>query len=778
MSARQRRRLAGDVPLVAHAALSDEDAPPATAAARSRFAVLGTDSEDDAVAESSEAVAESSTVVESCAVDEPIVESSAVAVSSLDASELPPPAPPRSCHRPPVDTAMLTTPLPLHSEAALSPPLLELLRVSERHLCAESEVAHAMGLPVHAPLAAPQAVPARAARRKARYALVVPEAHWVAPPPCAAGGLSMARSLTAFGGDFSLEISADYARAQAHASHILATGDAQLLEELLVRVPFCVEALAALSEHHAAAGHHEAAHSALRRALFCLESAWHPAFKPWGESLPCRLAGGGDGGGRERSGSDGRELRGGDGRGATGSDALSWRLLARAMSLAGRSGAPRAALEMARLLLQAGYTRAGACGDPARVLLSIDFFALRCGQPAFVVRLTGACEPTSRALGRVRPPGSRPTPSAACAGAEPLVTLCGGSVPAVCLPGLMFSRARALYELELAALREGGSAAACAAEGSAGDRERGAEPGVAASPDAPLRLHRDMFYLAFSATRMLVRALLVYPQVLLPLLQAVGLSPAHVGVGASERGGAAGATRARGHPLAAARDSCEWRRLFRARLFAAPLAELTRRRGAAWRGDAGSEGSEDEGRPSLWWTSDLDRLISLMIERQASLWRGADVQAWLFAAAQLAVAAYAAADALGQDSPVPPLAPDDIAFFGGSVMHAAAEANTAAAVFQELWGGDGECARALRHYGRASAEDMGDVQRLAGGAGGAELGAEGGEGVRGQPRPPGIWIARPEVTLDLASSWLRILVESLMPWARLPGAPGEQDAPL
>jgi len=321
-----------------------------------------------------------------------------------------------------------------------------------------------------------------------------------------------------------------------------------------------------------------------------------------------------------------------------------------------------------------------------------------------------------------------------------------------------------------------------------------------------------MGYAQLDATRSLVRAMLLYPHALLPLLSSVGLAPTDVGVGVAAAGAAAGAAAAAAaagagatHPLATPPSACVWKEVFSARLFAAPWAALKRRRAAgAFVGDdeddVDDEGQADGGSDeaathetpppppdAARWTDALEKCVDVFVARQPGLWRSREVLGWVFTAARQAIAA----DKAAQCEPGALASPDDARLLWGAAELAAAEANTCELVRAEVHHGQHHrrgmrlaVKEALRHYSLATPSDYSDaplppIEAAEDGAHG--VGGGGRLDVPRHARLPGIWIPRPVRELAVGSdgphpAWL--LLTSALPWSVLPGAAPTMDAPL
>ena len=232
----------------------------------------------------------------------------------------------------------------------------------------------------------------------------------------------------------------------------------------------------------------------LRRALYALEAAWHPSWRPADAacSLPlpaCPPSAGGVG-----SSSNFDVLRGGRGgrRGSEAAGALAadmYGAVHRYARHASRTAAPRAALELAKLGLAMGLPpvpppgpqqhvaagEAGAGSDPCRALLLVGDLALRARQGEWLLELTGGGGGTGAGGG---------------------LLLGSSDVPCVMLPGLALARALALLQREeqmqrLAAPPPTAAAAAAAAGGVAAADGTGGAAGPSSSSSPLPRVYAD-----------------------------------------------------------------------------------------------------------------------------------------------------------------------------------------------------------------------------------------------------------------------------------------------
>ena len=331
------------------------------------------------------------------------------------------------------------------------------------------------------------------------------------------------------------------------------------------------------------------------------------------------------------------------------------------------SRSPRACVEVCKLLLSL------CASDPARVLLSLDGPALRSKQFGWFVGLTGS-------------------------GVNLL--LHGTRVPAVqALPGLALHRALSLWHL--------GGPDAVRWEGGGGSGGVGGGGSLTA----------DTTLFRFSASRLLLRILLLAPGLLLPLLSAPSLALTRDVVG----GGALGALDA------AALKGVSWQQVWDAPLFSTTAAT----------------------------TPLLTSLIERGVLPFVAVWSGASLR-WLHATALIAIELSVLAAALDAgtaqvESAV--LSPAAASVLQGGALEAWGEVNTTAELREELFGpaATDDVRAALSHYVR------GDTRAPA---------------VVRAPRPAAVdgdWggeVAPPRLDL-LAHHPVRVFFETMLPWTVL-----------
>lgn len=624
---------------------------------------------------------------------------------------------------------------------------------------------------------------------------VLPDPSWVPAPTKAAGGMSMSKH-TATGApaasirSFCIELSDEYSAVLEGYAAAAETGDPHSVFEILARTPYCIEALLQLSDYHRTTGQHEAAATYLRQALFVLESILHPSFEPWSAQcrLPLPLSGGRNAWGHHHP------------------NRIVYTLLWRYMQHAGRSGCPDAAFELAKLLLS--LQPDGPDADPMRTLLCIDYYALRAGKSHWVVDMSGLDDHrhgsgTGSAGGPMRlGAGSSALSSTAGSGrAAFAASLAGSDIPLVMLPSWCYSRALALFRLECEKVAAGGNladtssvrAASKAGIDSDGDLDWDVTPTAAAQP--PPTLYSDATFATFDSTRMMVRALLMFPHVLLTLLQSAGISHRDVGTASVVPTAAAAAWTGTakggaGHPSVAASPAsrCDWSAVYKHALFPRTM------------GEERPQTSPIETQPL--WTPVLERLVSIFVQRHPDLYRHPAVLQWMYTCARLAMTAYdlACKDALGgltaeeeADAAASASGPlvtgpylELVRVFGDATM-AVAEVHTAVLAREQAYhvqlDAGTAAAAALSRYGRAKVSEYSDNIDTIGNEVlmAAEMGAGNAAGVRGRGGGGGGgmlgWLPGRHgfIDLDIASgNPVLLFVASLLPWYALPQQMNDQ----
>ncbi|GLI70702.1 hypothetical protein VaNZ11_015646 [Volvox africanus] len=175
--------------------------------------------------------------------------------------------------------------------------------------------------------------------------LVAVKEHW---PPCE-GGLSMVMTGSKTGAPvFRYVFSPAYRETQARFLRCQASYDPATIAALLQQAPYHVDSLLAMHDLYRHMGENNYAEEMLDRALWMLESAWHPAFQP--ATAVCRL---------DYAAEENRALFG---------------ALFRHVQALSRRGCHRASLECCKLLLALEPE------DPLGGLCLVDYLAVRAGR--------------------------------------------------------------------------------------------------------------------------------------------------------------------------------------------------------------------------------------------------------------------------------------------------------------------------------------------------------------------------------------------------------------
>lgn len=193
----------------------------------------------------------------------------------------------------------------------------------------------------------------RGRRRVLKKGLIVsPRDHW----PKFEGGLTM-EFLGEKDGQklFQYRHSIGYQDAQNQFESLANTHDPNLLVALLRFHPYHVDTLLTVSELYQHMGEAQTAGELLEKALYALECAWHPLFKPVEGN--CRLSF------------------------SHGPNKSFFAALFRFAQNASRRGCHRTALQCAKMLLSLDES------DPLGVLQAIDYYALRAGENRWLLRL-------------------------------------------------------------------------------------------------------------------------------------------------------------------------------------------------------------------------------------------------------------------------------------------------------------------------------------------------------------------------------------------------------
>eukprot|EP01138_Halocafeteria_seosinensis_P004191 gb/GECG01004286.1/.p1 GENE.gb/GECG01004286.1/~~gb/GECG01004286.1/.p1 ORF type:complete len:813 (+),score=110.23 gb/GECG01004286.1/:1-2439(+) len=385
---------------------------------------------------------------------------------------------------------------------------------------------------------------------------------------------------------FKYLFSPGYSRIQEQYIAAAQTYDPHSVMRVYATYPYHVDTCLQLAEVYRATGQLEEMGKMLEQALCTLESAWHPLFKPWEYPSRCLW-----------NCTENRSL---------------FTTLYRRMSTVGKSGAVQTAFSLGKLLLLLDPAK-----DAVRTSLCVDYFALRAREYSWLIRLT---EPVTRAAMTDAAVPDRFLPDALCLG---LRTNAPEKAPMILLPNLCYSRALALYHL--------------------------------CDSDEPLRAGRgcSQEYLAFGvlpsdsscspensllrATTALVNAIILYPEVVLRILEKLEITRDDVGtrkIGTRDSDQTVG-LKQRIHEFAESWESsslCQWKTVLEHDLFAHP--EET-----AFETVRCASGAEAEEAPVTSCDSSYARIVSSFGERHVECWKESNILAWLYNCCRTAMTA-------------------------------------------------------------------------------------------------------------------------------------------
>ena len=222
---------------------------------------------------------------------------------------------------------------------------------------------------------------------------------------------------------FSFRYSSDYDRLQQEYLSAISSHDIQALLYFARQHPYHVDCCVQLSELSESQGEFIVAHSAIQRALHMYDLSLHREFDLY--SGRCRLDG------------DVRENRG------------LFVALARHAQMLGKKGYSRTALEVCKLLLSLSPLL-----DPQCVALFIDHHAIRAHQYTWLMELPRQLDVAVAQMTRsqppwpVRKPNEQPVVAQDESKEEKEKVLPAARVPAVVLPNLCYARAMAAFHIE------------------------------------------------------------------------------------------------------------------------------------------------------------------------------------------------------------------------------------------------------------------------------------------------------------------------------------------
>lgn len=407
-------------------------------------------------------------------------------------------------------------------------------------------------------------------RVRKSYSLVTPDVHWIATPTRISGGFSMTRSDC--GKQFTFVMSEEYNSIRDSYFAAESSGDPELVFEFVARFPFFSEALLQLFEYHRTVGNVEAAAASLRQCIFSLESAFHPNFVPWKD--PANIV--------FNAASIDKKLFNLNSHDAQlcGPNELLFVSLLRYAQLCSKRACTESAFESAKLLFSLSPEV-----DPTRVLLVLDSYALRAGRSKWIVEITDTCGPHS---------------------SVPILFLPFSDLNILSFPGWLFARALSLFKLE--------------SGGNSSNQLHLQFSQTASSPTYP-SVTSDSSICDLDATHLLVRALLTYPHLLLPLLKDAGIKDTDIGVGAYGV-----RFQSLNHPSCTPVSGMRWNQIFQSRLFSQPYLP--------------SETSSTNVESAPLWSDSLRKLIDITASLQSAVWANPIHLSFLFTCAKLAAYSY------------------------------------------------------------------------------------------------------------------------------------------
>ncbi len=412
--------------------------------------------------------------------------------------------------------------------------------------------------------------------------------------------------------EFKYEHGTLYASAQADYTSRVSTYDPQAVVGLLHSAPWHVDTNLQVAEIQRATRQTDEAAELLKRALYSLESAWHPQFAAWGTArvrLPWR---------------------------ETKNRSLFTALFRHAHSCA-KGGAPRTALQLCKLLLQLDST-----ADPLKALLGVGYYAVKAQAFTWLRAAT-------------QPPVALP----AAAGVASMQSLplgakghSGQDASVVLLPSIAYQRALAGHGRMATCLAD----SAAHTTSTAWSSKDGEQPGVSAVPldalpafgvllpeagdDAAVWValsRRDKLQdvsFAPQALMSAVNAVLLFPQLAVRFLGAIGVTSSDMGTDklgglrAGMAGGGSGPQAgAAGWPCAAVRDWTESSMAVWAGVLDHPLFQVTPEQ------DAEECGAGDSG------AAVYHKLLDIAVARDANTWKDSAAALLLYHAMALAAAA-------------------------------------------------------------------------------------------------------------------------------------------
>lgn len=287
-------------------------------------------------------------------------------------------------------------------------------------------------------------------------------------------------------------------------------------------------------------------------------------------------------------------------------------VLYRRMTTIGKSGAIKTAFALAKMALKLDPVK-----DPVRILLCIDYFALRAKEYGWLVRFS---EPSVRHSVTTKQVDSSHLPDALCFG---LRVNQGKNASVILLPNICYSRALALYHKadNQSTLDQCECDTECLALGML----------PADSSCRPLES-------LLRPTVALVSAILMYPEIVQQILNTLEIGRDDVGtrkIGTRDEEGKYG-MRSNVEAFSSewqTNDSCVWRLVLDHELFTAP--EMTALEIVQYVRGTASDSSEVD----LRCGDSYMRLVSNFSERHVECWKEANILAWLYNCCRIAMTA-------------------------------------------------------------------------------------------------------------------------------------------
>lgn len=280
--------------------------------------------------------------------------------------------------------------------------------------------------------------------------------------------------------------------------------------------PYCMEGALLLYKYYKSMNSMVEAYDILSKIIYSISVSFHPSFVPW--DVPCRLSFT-----TENHMDIFYSSSSTIDRNSTIPSCTFYELFYEFMIYTGTRFRYRTAWEIGKWLLSLQPT--GKEADPLRLLLSLDQYALLSKQYEWIVEFTGLVPKTEKlpidsnvASARILSSSS----SSSLTNSTPssfIITLRDTNIPLVMLPNWSLTRSIALFNLELQGKR---------IIASTGTRKN--ENTMSIPQESSSSLYTDTSFTSFSATRMLLRTLLMFPPLLSMLLEVLHITPETKGI--------------------------------------------------------------------------------------------------------------------------------------------------------------------------------------------------------------------------------------------------------